>query len=197
MTGDGDRTSLRLQMRERRRALPAAERERAALAACHHLLSLGLPRPGSRIAAYLPVAGELDPGPILDWARRRGCRIHVPVITPGQRSRMRFASLRGPLRANRFGIPEPDASACVDGRWLDLVLLPCVAFDEHGARLGMGAGFYDRHFAFLRHRQAWRRPRLIGLGYAFQRVAPLAPRSWDVPLWGVVTDAGFIRCRPT
>lgn len=194
MTGADPRAALRRGMRERRRSLAPAERERAALAACHHLLSEGLLRPGSRIAAYLPVAGELDPGPILEWARRRGSVVHVPVVTSERLRRMRFAPLEGALRPNRWGIQEPVAGQSTDGRWLDLVLLPCVAFDERGGRLGMGAGFYDRHFAFLRHRCAWRRPRLVGLAYAFQRVAPLAPRPWDVPLWGVATDAGFIRC---
>jgi 5-formyltetrahydrofolate cyclo-ligase len=177
-------------MRERRRALTAAERERAALAVCHHFLSLGLPRPGSRLAAYLPVGGELDPAPIIEYASRRGCRLYVPAVTSHRGHRMRFAPLGGALRPNRWGIPEPSAEASIDGRWLDLVLLPCVAFDDRGGRLGMGAGFYDRHFAFLRQRSAWRRPRLIGLAYAFQRVEPMAQRPWDVPLWGVVTDAG-------
>lgn len=180
-------------MRERRRGLPAAERERAALAACHHLLTLGLPRPGSRIGAYLPVGGELDPWPIIDYATRRGCRVYVPAVTSHRSHRMRFAPLGDDLQPNRWGIREPSAKDAIDGRWLDLVLLPCVAFDDRGGRLGMGAGFYDRHFAFLRHRAAWRRPRLLGLAYDFQRVAPIAPRPWDVPLWGVVTDAG-IRC---
>lgn len=182
-------------MRERRRALPAQERERAALAACRHLLSLGLPRPGSRVAAYLPVGGELDPAPILDCARRRGCRIYVPAVTSPRGRRMRFAPLGGALRRNRWGIPEPDLRDAVHGRWLDLVLLPCVAFDGRGGRLGMGAGFYDRHFAFLRHRSCWRRPRLVGLAYAFQRIEPIAQRPWDVPLSDVVTDAGVLSFR--
>lgn len=180
-------------MRERRRALPPAERERAALAAAFHLLSLGLPRPGSHVGAYLPVGGELDPAPIIEHALRRGCRVYVPAVTSHRARTMRFAPLDGPLRPNRWGIPEPSPRDSVDGRWLDLVLLPCVAFDECGGRLGMGAGFYDRHFAFLRRRSAWRRPQLLGLAYAFQRVGPMTQRPWDVPLSGVVTDAGALR----
>jgi 5-formyltetrahydrofolate cyclo-ligase len=180
-------------MRGRRRALPPAEQERAARAAACHLLSLGLPKPGSRIGAYLPVGGELDPTPIIEHALRRGCRVYVPAVTSQRERRMRFAPLGGPLRPNRWGIPEPSPQDSMHGRWLDLVLLPCVAFDEYGGRLGMGAGFYDRHFAFLRHRAAWRRPRLLGLAYAFQRVEPMAQRPWDVPLSGVITDAGVLR----
>ena len=64
------------------------------------------------------------------------------------------------------------------------------AFDASGERLGMGAGFYDRHFSFLKHRSAWRRPRLLGLAYEFQRTSGIDVRPWDVPLWGVVTELG-------
>jgi 5-formyltetrahydrofolate cyclo-ligase len=71
--------------------------------------------------------------------------------------------------------------------------VPLVGFDADGNRLGMGAGFYDRHFAFLRHRRAWHRPLLIGLAFERQRVARLPAAAHDVPLWGVVTERGFYR----
>jgi 5-formyltetrahydrofolate cyclo-ligase len=133
--------------------------------------------------------GELDPGPALALARSRGCRLFVPVITRFSRRRMRFSALDdlAPMRRNRWGIPEPGHPG-IHGRWLELVLVPCVAFDATGERLGMGAGFYDRHFSFLKNRSAWRRPRLLGLAYDFQRVPRIDVRSWDVPLWGVVTE---------
>ena len=93
------------------------------------------------------------------------------------------------MRRNRWGIFEPDRPG-INGRWLDLALVPCVAFDANGERLGMGAGFYDRHFSFLKHRSAWCRPRLLGLAYEFQRTTGIDVRPWDVPLWGVVTELG-------
>ncbi len=73
-------------------------------------------------------------------------------------------------------------------RWLDLVLVPLVGFDARGHRLGMGAGFYDRRFVFLRHRRTWRKPLLIGLAFEVRRVERLAEAAHDVPLWGVVTE---------
>jgi 5-formyltetrahydrofolate cyclo-ligase len=73
-------------------------------------------------------------------------------------------------------------------RELDLILLPLVAFDESGQRLGMGGGFFDRSLAFLAWRQHWRKPHLIGLAYDFQKVAALPREPWDVPLDAVVTD---------
>ena len=88
----------------------------------------------------------------------------------------------------RFVAPGDAGERPIDARWLDLVLMPLVGFDARGNRLGMGAGFYDRQFAFLRHRRAWRRPLLLGVAFEAQRIARLAEAPHDVPLWGVVTE---------
>jgi 5-formyltetrahydrofolate cyclo-ligase len=97
------------------------------------------------------------------------------------------------LRPNRYGIDEPErgASTRIAVRRLDLVLVPLVAVDPHGTRMGTGAGFYDRCLQHLRAGRNWRRPKLIGLGYEFQRVAALAARSWDVPLDALLTEKGL------
>jgi 5-formyltetrahydrofolate cyclo-ligase len=178
-------------MRAARRGLGEAARRAAAEGVAANLARLGLPRPRTRLGAYLPMDGELDPGPVVELARRRGCEVHVPVVTSFRSRRMRFVPLaRGrSLRPNRWGIDEPEGLGS-SGRWLDLVLVPCVAFDERGARLGMGAGFYDRHFSFLLRRRAWQRPRLLGLAHELQRLPQLDQAAWDVPLWGIVSEAG-------
>ena len=177
-------------MRMARRQLDPGARRAAAARAAEQLARLGLPRPHSRVAVYVPMDGEIDPAPIAALARRRACELYVPVITRFSALHMRFAPLTAgrSLRPNRWGIHEPEGIG-INGRWLDLVLVPCVAFDSRGARLGMGVGFYDRHFSFLLRRGAWRRPRLIGLAYDFQQVSRLPQESWDVPLWGVVSDS--------
>jgi 5-formyltetrahydrofolate cyclo-ligase len=79
-------------------------------------------------------------------------------------------------------------------RKLDVVLLPLVAFDRRGNRLGMGGGFYDRTFA-PRGRGRVSAPRLIGLAHGFQQVAELVDQPWDVPLRGVLTDSGWLETR--
>lgn len=171
------RGELRRELRARRRAVASVVARAAARSAAGLLAAVGLPRPGSRIAVYRPIDGELDPGPIAERARRLGCEVFLPVITDRHGRRMGFQAGQG--------------APILNGRWLDLVIVPCVGFDRAGNRLGFGAGFYDRHFSFLNLRSAWRRPLLVGLAYEFQRAEGLAPASWDVPLWAVVTDSNF------
>ena len=88
---------------------------------------------------------------------------------------MTFAELEpsATLAANFFGILEPKLGRKIDARELDLVLTPLVAFDDRGVRIGVGRGYYDRCFRFLRHRSHWRRPKLLGVAYELQRVPPL------------------------
>jgi 5-formyltetrahydrofolate cyclo-ligase len=172
-----DRPALRRRLRAARRAVPASERPAAAAAIDRALARLGLPRPGTRIAAFHPFDGEIDPAIVLRRAARLGCRVYFPVVTSLRNRRMRFvASAENPGRER------------IDPRWLDLVLVPLVGFDPRGHRLGMGAGLYDRHFEFLRHRRAWRRPRLVGVAFEAQKVARLAEAAHDVLLDGVVTE---------
>jgi len=178
---DEARPALRARLRAARRAIGAADRLEAAAAVDRALRRLGLPRPRTRIAAYQAMDGEIDPSLALHRALALGCELHFPVITSVRHPRMHFAPLTD------AGVPAAAGKAC-NARWLDLVLVPLVGFDREGNRLGMGAGFYDRRFAFLRHRNAWRRPLLVGLAFEAQRLDRLPPMPHDVPLWGVVTE---------
>lgn len=146
-------------------------------------------REGARVGVYLSVRGELDTHPIIDLAQRHGCQLFVPLIDRRRAGDLWFAPLTSPLRGNRIGIPEPqEVSEPITGRWLDLVFVPLVAFGPQGARLGAGAGYYDRGFAYLLQRRTWFKPRLIGLAYDWQFAAGLRAQAWDVPLAAVVTD---------
>lgn len=188
-----DRAGLRRRIRTLRQDLPQEERAAAARAVASRLAGLRMMRPHQRVAVYLPIRDELDTAPVIDLARSLGCELYAPVITSFERRQMRFAALPTDLDTtpNRWGIREPRGGRRIHGVRLDLVLVPCLAFDELGHRVGLGAGFYDRHFAYLNWRISWRRPRLLGLAFDCQRVAELTPESWDVPLWGVVTEHGI------
>jgi 5-formyltetrahydrofolate cyclo-ligase len=189
---DPARSQLRRDLRAKRRALTEAVRAGANRAIVAQIQSLSVYRRARHIALFLAFDGEPSLAALVDTARRHRKRLYVPVL---RGPTMRFAELHAgaTLRPNFFGIMEPKLGARIDARHLDLVLTPLVAFDDAGVRIGVGRGYYDRCFRFLRHRTHWRRPKLLGVAYELQRVPPLAPSSWDVPLWGVVTEAGVRR----
>jgi len=143
-----------------------------------------------RVAAYFAFNGEIDCRYIIEKAWQTGREVYLPVI---QNRSLAFAQYRAnsPLATNQFGIPEPICSArqLIKPSDLDIVLAPLVAFDAIGNRIGMGAGFYDRSFGFLRYRYNWKHPRLIGLAYDFQRTAKIKAFSWDVPLHAAITES--------
>ncbi|MGH8294582.1 MAG: 5-formyltetrahydrofolate cyclo-ligase [Steroidobacteraceae bacterium] len=191
------RRSLRASLRARRRAVSAAKRARAARQVAHYAdRTLDL-RAGRRIGIYAATAEELDTSCLIALALRRGCLVYLPRIDRRPQARtMRFAQLTEPraLRINRFRIAEPDGPQLAGMRLLDLVFVPLVGFDRHGVRLGMGGGYYDRAFGFMRLRRIWRAPLLVGIGYASQEVDRIAPAAHDVPLDLVITERGVIRC---
>jgi len=189
-----DRATLRKHLKGLRRAVPPAARRRAALAVAHHIRRTFTLRPGLRVAVYAPLPSELDVAPLVQLARQRGCRIYLPRLTDLRRHRMQFVEADGPMRRNHLGILEPVRLRRMSARRLDLVFVPLVGFDAAGMRLGMGAGYYDRAFAFLRHRRHWTHPRLIGLAYSFQQVPHIKGAVHDVHLNGVVTEKGPIKC---
>lgn len=187
--------SLRAEFRNRRRALPTQAQERAAEALKRNLACTHEIRCASRIAFYVAQDGEIDPAHLMTWCLNAHKRCYLPVLAPGHHDGfLWFGRVRigDRLEINRFGIPEPVEA--VEPRlcpWtLDVVLLPLVAFDGHGHRLGMGGGFYDRSLDFA-HR--FRRPWLVGLAHDCQRARSLPADAWDVPLDAIATDRELLR----
>ena len=189
-SGTDSRQSLRRDMRRQRRALPVHERQQAALRLGRRLGQQLWFRRARHIGSYLPTAGEIDTLPALQRHWRRDTHLYLPVISTHPEVSMRMIGwIPGEqLLTNRYGIREPDPRRH-QGRplWaLDLLLVPLVAFDAAGNRLGMGGGFYDRLLAGLSRHP--RRPRLVGVAYRFQQVACIPVQPWDRPLDLVITD---------
>ncbi len=181
-------------MRARRRALSAGERRRLSAAVADRIAATGTFLRSRHIALYLANDGEVDLHGLVQRIWGMGKRCYLPVLSPLFHNRLWFAPFTPemPLTLNRFGIAEPDLNwHTMRPAWaLDLVLTPLVAFDEAGDRLGMGGGFYDRTFAYLNRRGPWRKPRLVGVAFDFQKWQKLPCAVWDVPLDGVVSDVG-------
>jgi 5-formyltetrahydrofolate cyclo-ligase len=187
-----ERQELRRHYRRKRRALPPAIRQLHAQAAARHFFSSGLALRAQTIGAYFAEDAELDLSPLISRLLSANKRLAMPVVR--DHGIMEFYRFRrgGRLVINRYGIPEPAPGApFIQPLSIDLLLLPLVAFDRFGARLGMGAGFYDRFLGRIPQRF---RPLLVGMAYEVQRSSdPLPYAEWDVPLNGVITEAGWQR----
>ncbi len=187
---DASRADIRRWMRDRRRSLDQHQQVDAARCAARLVTANTLFRRSQHIAFYLSNDGELDPWPLLTRAWALGKRCYLPIIT--RNGRLGFVPYHhgDALSPNRYGIPEPDYAGlrAISARSLDLMLVPLVAFDDHGNRLGMGGGYYDRTLAFLWHRRHWRKPRLLGYAHECQHVSTLTTQPWDIPLDGIATE---------
>jgi 5-formyltetrahydrofolate cyclo-ligase len=188
--------TLRRHFRQLRRSLTAQQQRRAAAALARLALQHPLFVYSKRIAFYIANDGEIDPAQLLDAALRMAKQCYLPALKPDFCLPKNNALLFSPIKngshilLNKFGIPEPDIKRQprVPPQSLDLILLPLVAFDPAGNRLGMGKGYYDRSLDFVTRTSCWHRPRLLGLAHECQRSETLAINRWDIPLDGIITD---------
>jgi 5-formyltetrahydrofolate cyclo-ligase len=163
---------LRESLSARRRAVPPHVARQAGAAVVARVESLSAFAAAGSVSLYAALPDEVPSRPLFEATRRRGKTALFPRVEG--------------LRAGRYGVPEPPAAAPSVG-FGDLVLVPGVAFDRRGHRLGRGGGYYDRTFG----EEVGRGVVLIGVGYAFQLVAEVPHGLGDRRLDGVVTDEGF------
>ncbi len=183
------RQQIRQIVRERRRALNADQQRYAARLATQRLLNYTPVRQAKRVALFLSFDGELDTRPAIDalWADNR--EVYLPVLhpfSPGNLLFLRYTP-HTKLQSNHMKIAEPplDVRQVLPLDRLDVLVVPLVAFDACGQRLGMGGGFYDRTL------QNWRSHGLSPVGYAHdcQQVENLPVEPWDIPLPAVITPS--------
>jgi 5-formyltetrahydrofolate cyclo-ligase len=193
-----ERQIQRALLRARRAALPTALRHAAAAAISRHIAATRWLRGARAIGLYVAVDTEPATAPLMALAQRLQCRIFLPRIIDYRHRRMVFARAgSGPLQRNRHGIPEPAADAQrIAARALSVIFLPVLGFDRVGTRLGSGAGYYDRLFAFRRLRQHWHRPLLVGLAFSCLELPRIEAAVHDVALDAVVTEHDVIVFRP-
>lgn len=186
--GVPDPAAVRSAARAARRSLRDLDRRAAEAAIADRLLSLDELRDTAHVGWYLATDGEVDPSGAAEALRGRGAQLWLPTI--GAERSMKFAPWHADssLRPNRYGIDEPehDTADEVDASALDVVLVPCVAVDDRGHRLGFGAGYYDRALKDTAARR-------VGVVFDVQVADRIVPAAWDVPLDVVVTETRCIR----
>jgi 5-formyltetrahydrofolate cyclo-ligase len=189
------KSNLRKTYLAKRRALSFDYRQQAEVNAAQVFMHLPAFKESEHIACYLPVKDEFDPRRMIEVISQVKKICYLPVLdckNPMGKSLSFVRYQEGdPLQLNRYDIYEPiNHEHLIDPLSLDLVLVPLIAFDLHGTRLGTGGGYYDRTFSQLKNRE---KPMLCGLAFDAQ-LADLLPRGpFDVPLNGVITESGFVK----
>ena len=183
-----DKRRLRRILSEQRRAVPPAEAARVASRIASRLVAEPVVRSARRVALYAALPGEVPSRPLFDALVALGLPCSFPRAL--ERRALEFAAVTdwSELRPGRYGVLEPPAQAAVtrpeEG---DLVLVPGVAFDRAGNRLGRGQGCYDRAFPA----SAPRPPGLIGVAYQIQLVESVPHTETDRRMDAVVTELGL------
>lgn len=192
-----NKKSLRQSIREQRRKLEPYEQWHAAECMTSIAKSSGLLRRHKRIACYVASDGEIESWSIIEYLWSLNKKVYLPVISHLAWSPLKFAPFTpdSELVVNKFGIIEPYVrpEKKVSAQQLDLILMPLVAFDKSGNRLGMGQGYYDRSLKFLNHRKNWKRPALAGLAYDFQCTDKIKNEPWDIPVQYALTDKQLLK----
>ncbi|MEM9202226.1 MAG: 5-formyltetrahydrofolate cyclo-ligase [Actinomycetota bacterium] len=179
---DEQRATMRSLLRQRRAALSDDDQAAAAMAVMVRLAKLPVLQHARAIAGYRGIRGEVEIDGALILLMERGILVTVPRVDGTSMTFHRWDPDAEVIRG-AFGIAEPAPGDEVAFGDHDVVLVPLVAFDGTGQRLGQGGGFYDRAIA-----GAHRRPTLIGVGHAFQRVETVPAEAWDQRLDAVVTE---------
>jgi 5-formyltetrahydrofolate cyclo-ligase len=184
------KAELRRTALERRDGLPAAERAAAAVTLAERAFPVAV-APGSIVAGFMPMKSEINPLPLMRKLAAAGARLALPVVAGrGKPLMMRAWGIGEPLAAGVWGIREPPPSAAVVAP--DILIVPLLAFDRAGHRIGYGAGYYDMTIAALRARRA-----VVAIGVAFsaQEIAAVPATPHDAPLDLVLTEREVIDLR--
>jgi 5-formyltetrahydrofolate cyclo-ligase len=171
---------VRRRLQAARGALSASDVARCSAAACTLVVELGSFAESSHVVVYAAIRNEIDPAAIGDRAIRCGKSVYYPSMERGEFAFRRSADGPPGSDGTRSPLLDPAADEVV-------FVVPGVAFDPRGARLGRGDGWYDR--AFARYRGGVR----LGLAYDFQVLPHVAEAPWDVRMHAVVTDARLVQ----
>ena len=184
------KAAIRREARARRDALPADIRAAAAQAIAARPFPVTVP-PGAIVSGFMPLKSEINPVLLMHKLAEAGAQLALPVVAGrGKPLTMRAFAFGDTLGAGVWGIREPKRGA--PEVLPDIMLVPLLAFDRSGQRIGYGAGYYDMTIAALRARKT-----VVALGIAFaaQEIASVPTTPRDARLDLVLTEREVIDCR--
>jgi 5-formyltetrahydrofolate cyclo-ligase len=193
-----DKKRLRARMTALRDAIRAEEREARSRLICRHAFTLLQERmqnmPGKTVLVYVPYRSEADTRLLIRDLWQAGMPVSAPkaLVKTGELALYRIEH-EGQLKPGAYGIPEPDPQFCdpVDPASVGAVIVPGLAFDRDGGRLGYGAGYYDRLFRGY-EAGGLAMPFRLGFAFAAQVVDRVPTDEGDVPVDRVVTEDGAL-----
>ena len=190
-----DLKKLRQHLQQQRKSVSGFEHQRAQQQVFQRLIRLKKFQQAHKVGIYLHAFGEVHTRQIIEYCFKQHKQVYLPMIcTMNQQLRWVKISQRQ-YRNQRFshhalGMQEPMASRGVHVSHLDLLILPLLACDLLGTRIGMGGGFYDKTLASSRYHRPFR----LGLAHHFQLVPQrLIREKWDQPLDGLLTPQQHLR----
>lgn len=186
------KATLRKRYRSVRASLPPAAIESRSRLIAERVMALDAWASARTVCLFRSLHAEVDTAPLLDAARARGLTVCLPAVVDGRPELELRVAWRGDetfaLEAGVWGIEEPVATApVVPIADVDVVIVPCLAVDPRGHRLGYGRGYYDRTLA------QGTRAVTVAVAFDFQLIAEIPDDAHDVPVAWVVTDARTLR----
>ncbi len=181
-----EKNRVRQILRDRKAALLPAERMEKSKKICHHVSACV--SNGETVMAYTSKELEVNTTPLIDMLLERENPVIVPIIVKEDVSlRLSYLRDRSVLVPSTFGVPEPIGSEIpARAEEITTILLPMLGFDRTGARIGYGAGYYDR---FLEKHPGLRK---IGIAFACQEMGQLPVDENDIRMNCIITEDGVV-----
>lgn len=184
---------LRKQLRHQRRVVSSFQQKQAQQKVLQQLIRLKSFQHAKKIGVYLHAFGELNTNQIIEYCFKQHKQVYLPMICNMNQQLHWVKITQQQYRNNRFshhpfGMKEPMASRGLHVSKLDLLIMPLLACDIYGTRIGMGGGFYDKTLA-----SAGKKPFRLGIAHDFQLIQQRLHReTWDQPLDGLITPSKYL-----
>ena len=187
------KAQLREMYLARRAALTVTERRQMSAAIVKHACAMPAFRHGRTVMIYMALPQEVQTAVLLAESRYQGKRVTVPVVKPHGLVAAELPAGRFQFQPGPFGIPEPAVStAIISPEDINCVMVPGIAFDRRGTRLGFGKGYYDRFLCRLPATT-----HVCGLAFSLQIVQHVPDLPHDIRMQSLVTEQGILLCEDT
>jgi 5-formyltetrahydrofolate cyclo-ligase len=184
---------LRKQLRHQRRAVSSFQHKQSQQQVLSQLLRIKAFQQAKKIGIYLNAFGEIHTQHIIEYCFKLGKEVYLPMICSMNQQLHWVQISQKQYRNNQFsyhplGMKEPRAQRGLHVSVLDFLIMPLLACDIYGTRIGMGGGFYDKTLA-----SAPNKPYRLGLAHDFQLIQQRLPREvWDQPLDALLTPLKYL-----